>query len=108
MTQDASQLTGEKGTTMGNATPLTLYARIQQTEEAQGLVDLVYKGFSQAAKGLIDSGIVHYARVALVPNPDGKGTQAFMVITTFDGDMNPYLEWFWKHGLSDTFELLAR
>lgn len=52
-------------------------------------------------KGLGDSNIVHYARLVLIPNPKGDPktegkVQAILLITVFDGPMNPYLEYFWK------------
>jgi hypothetical protein len=87
--------------------PLTLFAPVKQDAASQAAAQNVATGFENAFPGLIASGIVHFARVALVPNPTGDGIQAFMVITEFDGDMNTYLRFFWDNGLNATFPTLA-
>ena len=78
-------------------TPLTLYLPIKQDAVTQALAVTVQKNFSQQIKaGLDATQIVHYAHLALIPNANGKGTLAVLLITSFDGAMNPYLEVFWK------------
>jgi hypothetical protein len=80
------------------ANPLTLYVPIKQDAVSQAAAQLAYQNFVKGVtSGLDESGIVHYARVALIPNPSGKGTYAILLITTFDGPMNPYLGFFWKN-----------
>jgi hypothetical protein len=48
-------------------------------------------------KALDDAAIVHYARLTLIPNTNAPGILAVCVITSFDGPMDPYLEFFWKN-----------
>lgn len=88
--------------------PLTLYSLIKQDAASQAAAESVASTFGGELQALADSGIVHFARVALVPNPTGGGYQAFMVITEFDGDMNTYLRYFWDHGLSAGFPNVAQ
>src|SRR6267142_873581 len=79
------------------ANPLTLYVPIKQDPATQAAAQLAYKTFVKGVKGgLDDANIVHYARLALIPNPNGQGTLAILLITTFDGPMDPYLQFFWK------------
>ena len=80
------------------ATPLTLYVPIKQDPISQAAAELVYTSFATGVHaGLDASEILHYARVALVPNAAGsKGTLAILLMTTFDGAMNPYLSYFWN------------
>jgi hypothetical protein len=77
------------------ATPLTLYVPIKQDAATQSAAEAVYQAFPPP--GIIKDlqTIVHYARIALVPNATGQGILALLVITTFDGPMNPYLKFFW-------------
>ncbi|WP_316839477.1 hypothetical protein [Pedobacter gandavensis] len=80
------------------ANPLTLFVPIKQDFISQAAAQLAYNNFvSSVQAGLDESGIVHYARVALIPNASGEGTYAILLITTFDGPMNPYLAFFWKN-----------
>ncbi|WP_316820235.1 hypothetical protein [Pedobacter gandavensis] len=80
------------------ANPLTLYVPIKQDGFSQAAAQLAYSTFvSSVQAGLDKSGIVHYARVALIPNANSEGINAILLITTFDGPMNPYLEFFWKN-----------
>jgi hypothetical protein len=80
------------------ANPLTLYVPIKQDPISQAAAQVAYKTFVQNVKGgLDDAKIVHYARLALVPNTSGPGTLAILLITTFDGPMDPYLQFFWKN-----------
>jgi hypothetical protein len=80
------------------ANPLTLYVPIKQDPISQAAAKAAYAGFVAGVKqGLDAAKIVHYARLALIPNLSGKGTQAIILITTFDKAMNPYLEFFWKN-----------
>ncbi|WP_343694782.1 hypothetical protein [Flavobacterium sp.] len=84
---------------MQTVNPLTMYVPIYQTDEAQTLAETAYKNFnSPATKEALDKmAIVHYARIALVPNTNGKGYAGILVITEFDGNMNSYLEAFYKN-----------
>lgn len=77
-------------------TPLTLYLPIKQDAATQAAATELQQTFSQKVKdGLDATHILHYARMALIPNADGQGTLAVLLVTTFDGAMNPYLEVFW-------------
>lgn len=80
------------------ATPLTLYVPIKQDQASQAAAQQVYANFAtDAHPGLDASGILHYARIALIPNAKGTdGALALMLVTTFDGAMNPYLDYFWN------------
>jgi hypothetical protein len=86
---------------MQNVNPLTMYVPIYQTPEAQQQALLVYEHFNNAiTKASLDKmAIVHYARIALVPNynAEGTGTAGILVITEFDGNMDSYLEAFFKN-----------
>ncbi len=78
------------------ATPLTLYVPVSQNPLIQAKLPELAKGFVDSVRdGLNASKIVHYARLALIPNLKGGGYQAVCLITTFDGPMNPYLKYFW-------------
>jgi hypothetical protein len=80
------------------ANPLTLYVPIRQDALTQAAAKAAAAGFVQSVQeGLDASGIVHYARLALIPNLTGKGIQALLLVTTFDGPMNPYLQFFWNN-----------
>jgi hypothetical protein len=80
------------------ANPLTLYVPIRQDVLTQAAAKAAAADFVQSVQsGLDASGIVHYARLALIPNPTGKGIQALLLVTTFDGPMNPYLQFFWDN-----------
>ena len=92
------------------ANPLTLYIPIKQDTDSQKAAQLIYTNFAtQVHTGLDASKIVHYARVALIPNLSGEGTQAVILITTFDGPMNPYLSYFWNEdpSIKEAFAGLA-
>ncbi|MEH2564197.1 hypothetical protein [Bradyrhizobium sp. AZCC 2289] len=91
------------------ANPLTLYVPIKQDPITQAEAKLAYANFvSSVQHGLDGSHIVHYARLALIPNPGGTGILAICLITTFDGPMNPYLKFFWNNGaLQKVFSGLA-
>jgi hypothetical protein len=79
------------------ATPLTFYVPIKQDATSQAAAEQIYTSFAtEVHSGLDASGIVHYARVALIPNLSGEGTLAVLLVTTFDGPMNPYLSYFWN------------
>jgi hypothetical protein len=93
------------------ATPLTLYVPIKQDPDTQAAAKAFHHSFvNDAGKGpLQDSHMVHYARIALVPNPGGTGTLALLLITTFDGPMDPYLGVFWDNdSLRKAFTRLAQ
>ena len=91
------------------ANPLTLYIPIKQDPISQAGAQLAYDNFVPSVQsGLDQSEIVHYARLALIPNTNGSGTLAICLITTFDGPMNPYLDFFWNNGaLAKTFQGVA-
>lgn len=80
------------------ATPLTLYVPIKQDATSQAAAQQMYKTFSTEMHTALDeSHILHYVRLALVPNAQGtEGYLALLLITTFDGAMNPYLSYFWN------------
>lgn len=84
---------------MQTVNPLTMYVPIYQTPEAQETATTAYQNFNNAlTKTSLDKmAIVHYARIALVPNTDGKGIAGMLVITEFDGNMNSYLEAFYNN-----------
>jgi hypothetical protein len=92
------------------ANPLTLYVPVSQNPLVQAALPALAAGFVQSVKqGLDDSNIVHYARLALIPNLSGQGIQAICLITTFDKAMNPYLEFFWKNkSTRDAFAGIAK
>ena len=78
--------------------PLTLYVPIKQDALSQAGAQLAYDNFVDDVKAGLDvSKIVHYARLALIPNASGVGTNAILLITAFDGPMNPYLSFFWSN-----------
>jgi hypothetical protein len=89
------------------ANPLTLYIPIKQDPKSQEAAKEFAETLIPNAKKRLDaSGIVHYARVAQIPN--GTGILALCLITTFDGPMNPYLKFFWNDGtLKEVFKTLA-
>lgn len=91
------------------ANPLTLYIPIKQDPITQAEARVAYEKFVAGVQaGLDASHIVHYARLALIPNPGGSGILAICLITTFDGPMNPYLKFFWNNGaLQKVFSGLA-
>jgi hypothetical protein len=84
--------------------PLTMYVPIYQTTEAQNQANSIYKAFNNPiTKASLDKmAIVHYARIALVPNTNGTGIAGILVITEFDGNMTSYLEAFYNN--SDTIK----
>lgn len=85
------------------ANPLTLYVPIKQDAATQAAALAAYEGFvSDIRTGLDAAQIVHYARMALIPNLSGTGTQAILLITTFDKPMDPYLEFFWQNPSTQT------
>jgi hypothetical protein len=97
---------------MQNVNPLTMYVPILQTAEAQANAQFMYQNFNSAATktNLDQMAIVHYARIALVPNTNGVGTLGVLVITEFDGNMNSYLQAFWDEpggGIAAAFINLA-
>lgn len=91
------------------ANPLSLYIPIKQDPLTQAAAKTIYQGFvNQITPGLNTAKIVHYARLILIPNAGGKGTQAILIITTFDGPMDPYLKFFWQQpGFKTVFEGVA-
>jgi len=81
------------------ANPLTLYVAIKQDPITQAAAKVAHDNFvAGVQKGLDASKIVHYARLALVPNSNGQGYAGILLVTTFDGPMNPYLKFFWDAG----------
>jgi hypothetical protein len=92
------------------ATPLSLYVPIKQDPITQLEAKAACDGLVERLKpGLDKAQIVHYARLVLIPNASGGGIQAVLLITTFDGPMNPYLKFFWDTpGFRDTFQGFAK
>jgi len=79
------------------ANPLTLYVPIKQDALSQAAATAAAAVFVKNVQaGLDKANIVHYARLALIPNLSGKGILAICLITTFDKAMIPYLDFFWK------------
>ncbi len=82
------------------ATPLTLYIPIKQNEVSQLAAQKLYTDFQSIVSPILSEiQMVHYARLILIPNPTGGGTNAITLVTVFDGAMNPYLNTFWTSGL---------
>ncbi|WP_163407521.1 alpha-protein kinase family protein [Flavobacterium ajazii] len=84
---------------MQTVNPLTMYVPIYQTADAQAIAQSVAENFNnELTKAALDKmAIVHYARIACVPNSNGEGIAGVLVITEFDGNMNSYLEAFYKN-----------
>jgi hypothetical protein len=83
------------------ATPLSLYVPIKQGKIAQAAAQKLHDDFINIVTGILtEIQIVHYARLVLIPNSTGKSINAIMLVTTFDGAMNPYLNTFWNTGAS--------
>ena len=84
---------------MPSANPLTMYVPILQTPDVQAKAKFAAEHFNNAiTKDALDKmAIVHYARVALVPNynAEGTGIAGVLVITEFDGNMDQYLRAFY-------------
>jgi hypothetical protein len=79
------------------ANPLTLYVPIKQDKITQEAAQAAHDHFVSLHTEQLDRfQDVHYARLALIPNPGGVGTLALCVITTFDHPMIPYLRFFWN------------
>jgi hypothetical protein len=89
--------------------PLTLYVPIRQDVQSQKIAQTVHDSFVANVKaGLDSSEIVHYARVSLIPNASGDGINALMLMTEYDGPMNPYLKFFWDNpGTQLAFSTIA-
>jgi hypothetical protein len=89
---------------MQTVNPLTMYVPIYQTPEAQQTATFAYEHFNNPiTKAALDAmAIVHYARIALVPNSNGEGIAGILVLTEFDGNMNSYLKAFFDN--SDTIK----
>lgn len=84
------------------ASPLTMYVQIQQDDKSQAAAEFAVQSFTAGVSaGLDATGIVHYATLALVPNPVTKETPnptgylAILLMTDFDLAMQPYLKTFW-------------
>jgi len=85
------------------ASPLTMYVQINQDPESQTAAESAVQNFTQGVQaGLDASEIVHYATLALVPNPSVEpgvpvsGYLAILLMTDFDLAMDPYLAVFWN------------
>jgi hypothetical protein len=80
------------------ANPLSMYVPIKQDDPAiqKKVAELAQHFVEWVKDGLNDSKIVHYAKVVLIPNPDGKGTQGILLSTEFDESMHEYLRVFWE------------
>ncbi|PZF71876.1 hypothetical protein [Taibaiella soli] len=87
------------------ASPLTMYVQIKQDAVSQELAEKAVANFTQGVQAGLDAAeIVHYATLALVPNPattpgtPASGYMGLLLMTDFDLAMNPYLETFWNAG----------
>jgi len=78
--------------------PLSLYVPFKQGPAAQLLAIEAKKLLS--GNYIPSDTLIHFAEVALIPNPPGsKGGHkyaGFLLLTCFDGPMNPYLAFFWS------------
>lgn len=75
--------------------PLTLYIPLKQDGAAQ----LVAEAGQLALSGNVipSNTLIHFALVALVPNnPPTQHPAGFLLLTCFDGAMDPYLTFFWS------------
>ncbi len=89
------------------ANPLALYVRIDPGKQ-KAAQDICNAFADIAGGGLSKIGLVHYAIVVPIPGADGTGVDAIMLVTSFDGDMEPYLDRFWKDdGTKFAFQTLA-
>jgi hypothetical protein len=89
--------------------PLTLYLPIKQDPMSQEVAKVAIANFGSVAAGLDATKIVHSGRLVAIPNPAGtEGIQALMLITVFDGGMNPYLQTFWGPQLQTAFKNLMQ
>jgi hypothetical protein len=89
--------------------PLTLYVPIKQDEVSQAAALFIHANFVASVKaGLDASEIVHYARISLIHNASGEGINAIILMTEFDGPMQPYLKFFWNNdGTKRAFKAIA-
>jgi hypothetical protein len=100
------------------ASPLTMYVQIKQDFISQAAAQLAVQTFTQSVQAMLDkTQIVHYATVALIPNPStepGKpstGILGILLMTDFDLAMNPYLAVFWNApggGIKEAITNLAK
>lgn len=91
------------------ASPLTMYVPIKQDATTQALAAGAIDTFTASVSGaLTETGIVHYATLALVPNTNGEGAIGILLMTDFDLAMNPYLKTFWiRPGIADAIKGIA-
>jgi hypothetical protein len=77
--------------------PLSLYVPFKQGFPAQAILRILANGLN--GKVLPTNTLIHFAMVALIPNPpESKNPDrkaGLLLITCFDGAMNPYLDFFW-------------
>ncbi|HWW61977.1 MAG TPA: hypothetical protein VN181_11460 [Thermoanaerobaculia bacterium] len=89
------------------AKPLALYVPIKP-EKQKDAQDICDNFVDVAGPGLSKIGLVHYALVFLIPTADKKLIDAIVLVTSFDGDMETYLDKFWKDdGTKFAFQVLA-
>jgi hypothetical protein len=98
------------------ASPLTFYVQIKQDATSQGIAaQLIAKFAGSGLTTLLNStNIVHYATLALVPNPatkpgvPAKGNMGLLLLTDFDLAMIPYLDQFFGNaGINDFLAAVA-
>lgn len=84
------------------ASPLTFYVQIHQDQTSQDTARKMVANFATMVKELLDkTEIVHYASLALIPNPatspggTASGAMGLLLLTNFDLAMNPYLKVFY-------------
>ena len=82
------------------AKPFTFHMQIREDLDAQNEVESLRSFFERpdVVRALDEKGIVHFARVVLIPNdritPKTKGTFAIQVMLTYDGNVHDLVDWF--------------
>jgi len=96
------------------ASPLNVYIPIKQDPMSQAQAARGVQVFADAVEDQFNlMQMVHYATLALVPNPpkeNGRsiGAIGILLMTDFDGQMNAYLEGFYESpGVNDALSALA-
>jgi hypothetical protein len=79
--------------------PLSLFVPMMQTglRGAAGRTALPFVKDRLAGNFIPDGTLIHFALVAIIPNPPGVKHKysGFLLLTCFDGPMDPYLGFFW-------------
>jgi hypothetical protein len=83
------------------ASPLTVYIPIKQDAATQATAITGVRQFTGAVQAQFDrQQMVHFAALVLVPNAPNEngrsiGNLGILLLTDFDGPMDPYLKGFW-------------